>query len=74
MADWSELMSAEKRAERLRFSTELIASMDRDCLTRKPRDPVKLKLMRRLGLPVRYAEVQYPSPGNTPDDLEDDDF
>jgi hypothetical protein len=74
MADWSELMKPEKRSERGRFSTSLLTAMEPDCLTRKPRDPLKRDLMRQLGLPERYPEVQYPSPGNTPPDLDDEDI
>ncbi len=74
MADWTELMSREARLERGAFSRSLIEAIEPDCLTRKPRDPLKRDLMRQLGLPERYPEVQYPSPGNTPDDLESEEL
>lgn len=74
MDKWTGLMSKEAREKRGRFSKTLIANMDPDCLTRKPRDPEKRELIYQLGLPDRYREVQYPSPGNTPDDLDDFDI
>ena len=74
MADWSELMKPSERSRRHLFSRSLLLAMEEDCLTRKPRDPEKHNLMLQLGLPERYPEVQYPSPGNTPRDLEDEDL
>lgn len=73
MADWTELMKPEKRSKRHIFSRALLLAVDEECLTRKPRDPEKHVLMKQLGLPERYPEVQYPSPGNTPDDLDDEE-
>lgn len=70
--DWAKLMSHENRSKRGMFSQALIMAIGHECLTRKQRDPLKRDLMRQLGLPERYPEVRYPSPGNTPDDLEDD--
>jgi hypothetical protein len=74
MADWSELTKTREQSRRNMFSRALILAVEEDCLTRKPRDPEKLILIRQLGLPERYPEVQYPSPGNTPDDLENEDL
>lgn len=70
MADWTELTDYEARRSRRLFSRSLILAVEEDCITRKPRDDVKRALMRQMGLPERYPEVQYPSPGNSPDDLE----
>ena len=72
MTDWNEIMKPEKRSERGEFSGSLIKAVDAECLTRKPRDPDKRQLMQTLGLPERYSEVSYPSPGNTPDDLDEE--
>jgi hypothetical protein len=74
MADWSELMADHERAKRGEFSRSLLMNVDLVCLTRKPRDPVKRRIMHRLGLPERYPEVQFPSPGNTPEDLYDEEI
>jgi hypothetical protein len=73
MADWTELKDPEGQARRKLFSRSLLMAVAEDCLTRKPRDPDKLNLMHQLGLPERYPEVQYPSPGNTPEDLENEE-
>jgi hypothetical protein len=56
------------------FSRALLLAVEEDCLTRKPRDPDKHTLMQQLGLPERYPEVQYPSPGNTPDDIDSEEL
>jgi len=74
MANWTELMNSEERSKRHILSRAILLAVAEDCLTRKPRDPVKRSLMRQLGLPERYPEVQYPSPGNTPDDLSEDEI
>ncbi len=70
--DWNILMETDTRRERRHFSRNLLNAVDSDCLTRKPRDPVKHEFMLQLGLPEKYPEVQYPSPGNTPEDLDND--
>jgi hypothetical protein len=72
--NWAELMSKEAREKRGEFSRALLKGIASDCLTRKPRDPDKKSLIHQLGLPDRYTEVQHPSPGNTPDDLDDDEI
>lgn len=72
MTDWEELMKPDRRSERGEFSRSLIDAVDVECLTRKLRDPDERQLMQTLGLPERYPEVNYPSPGNTPDDLDDE--
>ncbi len=72
MTDWEKLMKPERRSERGEFSRSLIETVDVECLTRKLRDPAERQLMQTLGLPERYLEVNYPSPGNTPDDLDDE--
>ncbi|MCX6646697.1 MAG: hypothetical protein NTY09_10110 [bacterium] len=74
MVDWTEFMTKEARENRGEFSQALMKGIASDCLTRKPRDPEKRKLVRQLGLPDRYVEVQHPSPGNTPEDLYDKDI
>ena len=74
MADWTELMKPEELSRRQIFSRALLMAVGEECLTRKPRDPDKHNLMHQLGLPERYPEVQYPSPGNTPDDLENEEL
>ena len=74
MTDWSGIMAHEERLKRREFSKALMESVGEDCLTRKPRDPEKRKIMARLGLPDKFPEVQYPSPGNTPDDLYSEDI
>jgi hypothetical protein len=74
MADWAELIKTEDRIQRRLFSRTILLAVTADCLTRKPRDPEKRNLMLQLGLPERYPEVQYPSPGNTPEDLDSEDI
>jgi len=74
MKDWSEILNSEQRKARKKFSRELLGAIGSDCLTRKPRDPEKRIIMRQLGLPERYPEVQYPSPGNTPENIEKEDI
>ncbi|MFH1675677.1 MAG: hypothetical protein ABIC40_01545 [bacterium] len=70
----SEFMKAVSREKRRNFSRAIMGSIDEDCMTRKPRDPVKRDLMRHLGLPERFREANYPSPGNTPPDLYEGDL
>lgn len=65
MADWSKLMAPEERSKRRMLARSLLLAVNEDCMTRKPRDPVKRDLMRQLGLPERFPEVQYPSPERT---------
>jgi hypothetical protein len=67
-------MKPWERSRRHLFSRSLLLAISEDYLTRKPRDPDKHNLMRQLGLPERYPEAQYPSPGNTPEDLESDEL
>ena len=74
MADWTKHISKEEREKRGEFSQEIIKLIPDKYLTRKPRDPEKKALILQLGLPDRYLAVQHPSPGNTPDDLNDDDI
>jgi hypothetical protein len=70
--NWTDILDPIIRKKREKFSAELLDAVGEECLTRKHRDPVKRELMRQLGLPERYIEVQYPSPGNTPEDIEND--
>ena len=74
MTDWTSQFTPIERKNRAEFSVSLIEAMDMEFLTRKPRDEVKRELMKQLGLPERYTEVQYPSPGNTPSDLYERDL
>jgi hypothetical protein len=74
MADWSELMKPDERLKRRILARSLLLAVEEDCMTRKPRDPAKRDLMRQLGLPERYQEVQYPSPGNTPPEIYEEEL
>ena len=74
MPDWTEIIKPEVRQRRREFSRGIMESVGPACLTRKPCDPEKRKLMIRLGLRDKFPEVQYPSPGNTPDDLYSEDI
>ena len=73
MKNWSDILEPRKRRKREKNSSAIMEAIESACLTRKQRDPVKRDLMRQLGLPERYPEVQYPSPGNTPNNLEDEE-
>ncbi|HEX9743936.1 MAG TPA: hypothetical protein VGB30_00780 [bacterium] len=57
MTEWETLMADEDRFRRKTFARALLMAVDEDCLTRKPRDPSKETLMKQLGLPERYPEV-----------------
>jgi len=72
MTDYTEILDGENRKKRHELAAGIFTSIPDDCRTRKSRDPVKRELMLQLGFPGIFKEVQYPSPGNTPDDLDED--
>ena len=74
MTDWQEQLSVKNRDSNARFSKELLEHLENECLTRKPRSRTKRKLMSQLGLHEKFAEVQHPSPGNTPPDIDKEEI
>ena len=70
MTNWQRALSKKNRRNHAEFSHALLKLLDCDCLTRKPRSSTKRDLMKQIGLPEKFSEVQYPSPDNTPADLE----